>query len=311
MTAEQAKALVNTGIQQMLEDPEQWRLWAQTLGRFHQYSPGNVLLILQQRPAATHVAGYHAWRDLGRQVQKGEHGITILAPIVRKVSAEEHPRQSPSGQIGPKTAEPAPMHAVVGFKTARVFDVSQTQGKALQIPEPKLLDSGDWEEVLHHGMTTAVPVPVRFAPAVQLGGANGVWNPSQQTITVASDRSPDQQLKTLLHEWAHSVGVPDVSAALDRHTGSEEIVAETTAFVLAGRMGFNTAVYSLPYVGHWAQGDPQKVLALTQSVSRRVQTLSTVLERAAQKDPAMAQVWPSATGTPQAPAATEYEVGSM
>ena len=87
MNAEQAKALVDTGIQQLLDDPEQWRQWAQTMTRFHRYSPGNVLLIMQQRPDASYVAGYHAWKDLGRQVQKGEHGIAILAPIVRKVPA--------------------------------------------------------------------------------------------------------------------------------------------------------------------------------------------------------------------------------
>lgn len=305
MNAEQAKALVNTGIQQMLEDPEQWRRWAQTMSRFHSYSPGNVLLILQQRPDASHVAGYHAWQDLGRHVQKGEHGITILAPIVRRV-----PDEQPSApKVEATSAAPLPQQAVVGFKTATVFDISQTQGRALQLPQPKLLDSGDWEELLHHLITTAIPVPVQFAPAVQLGGANGVWNPAQQTITVAADRQPDQQVKTLLHEWSHSVGVPDVTAALDRHQGSEEIIAETTAFVLAQRMGLDTSAYSLPYVGHWAQGDPQKVLALTQSVSQRVQSLSTALEQAAQKDPAIAQVWPPAKLTSTRQAEPEMEIG--
>ena len=307
MNAEQAKALVNTGIEQMLEDPEPWRQWAQTMSRFHRYSPGNVLLILQQRPDATHVTGYHAWQAVGRQVQKGEHGITILAPIVRRVPVEK-----PSAPKAEETsAAPLPTKAVVGFKAATVFDVSQTQGRELQIPQPQLLDSGDLEELLHHLITTAVPVPVQFTPASQLHGANGVWNPSQQTITIAQDRSPDQQFKTLLHEWSHSVGIPDVTAARDRHTGSEEMVAETTAFILAGRMGLNTAVYSLPYVGHWAQGDPQKVLALTQSVSQRVQAMSTVLEQAAQKNPILAQAWPSRKVTPpvQPQDAAEIEVG--
>lgn len=305
MNAEQAKALVNTGIQQMLEDPEQWRQWAQTMSRFHSYSPGNVLLILQQRPDASHVAGYHAWQELGRHVQKGEHGITILAPIVRRV-----PDEQPSApKVEATCAAPLPQQAVVGFKVATVFDIAQTQGQALQIPQPKLLDSGDLDELLHHLITTAVPVPVQFAPAVQLGGANGVWSPAQQTITVAADRQPDQQFKTLLHEWSHSVGVPDVTAAMDRHTGSEEIIAETTAFILAGRMGLDTGAYSLPYVGHWAQGDPQKVLALTQSVSQRVQSLSTALEQAAQKDPAIAQVWPPAKLTPTRQAEPDREVG--
>ena len=305
MNAEQARALVDTGIQQLLDDPEQWRQWAQTMTRFHRYSPGNVLLIMQQRPDASYVAGYHAWKDLGRQVQKGEHGIAILAPIVRTVPSEETrtPSQSP--------APPALTKAVVGFKVATVFDVSQTQGKELSIPQPQLLDSGDLEEVLRHLIPT-IPVPVQFAPAAQLHGANGVWSPANQTITIAQDRSPDHQLKTLIHEWSHSIGVPDAAAALDRHTGSEEIVAETTAFVMAGRMGLDTSQYTLPYVGHWAQGDPQKVLALTQAVSGRVQSLSTTLERAAQKDPVLASV----SGFPSTPSyqkqklpREEYEAG--
>ncbi len=253
--------------------------------RFHRYSPGNILLIMQQRPDASYVAGYHAWKDLGRQVQKGEHGIGILAPIIKTVPTAE---AAPPVSAG--ASPPPPTKAVVGFKVATVFDIAQTQGKELPIPQPHLLDSGDWDEVMHRLIATAVPVPVRFAPASQLNGANGVWSPVNQTITVALDRSPDQQLKTLLHEWAHSVGVPDAAAARDRHTGREEIVAETTAFVLAGRMGLDTSQYTFPYVGHWAQGDPQKVLALTQAVSGRVQSLSTVLEQAAQKDPVLASV---------------------
>src|SRR5229473_8122188 len=55
-----------------------------TMGRFHNYSWGNVLLINSQRPTATRVAGYHKWKDLGRFVKTGEKGIMIFAPILTK-----------------------------------------------------------------------------------------------------------------------------------------------------------------------------------------------------------------------------------
>ena len=45
------------------------------------YSLGNQLLIALQAPDARFVAGFHAWKDLGRRVSKGEHGIRILAPM--------------------------------------------------------------------------------------------------------------------------------------------------------------------------------------------------------------------------------------
>src|SRR5688572_23566162 len=57
-------------------------------GRFHSYSFRNVMLIAMQRPEATRVAGFNAWRKLGRFVKKGEHGIVIVAPIVFKREAD-------------------------------------------------------------------------------------------------------------------------------------------------------------------------------------------------------------------------------
>lgn len=291
MNATEAHAVVQSGIQQMLEDPEQWRQWATALSRFHHYSAGNVILIMSQMPDATRVAGYHAWQDLGRQVNRGEHGIIILAPVLRR-KEEEHPAES---------TKPAPP-ALVGFRAATVFDVSQTAGRDLQLPEPQLLDGAGMAALLG-SLTAAVGAPVLMADSSTMGGANGVWSPSQGTITLASDRSPDQQAKTLLHEWAHSVGVPDVASAMDRHRGSEEITAETTAYVLAQRLGMDTSEYSIPYVGHWAEGDPQKVLALTQSVSQRVQSMSSTLEQAAQHDPTIAK----ALGMPEPQAETEHE----
>ena len=50
------------------------------MAKFHHYSFGNALLILFQCPQATNVAGYNTWKQLGRQVKKGEKGIMILAP---------------------------------------------------------------------------------------------------------------------------------------------------------------------------------------------------------------------------------------
>src|ERR671919_2702965 len=66
-----------------------------TMARFHRYSLHNVCLIVAQRPTATRVAGFHTWRTIGRFVRKGEKGIAILAPIVRRrreETQEDEPR---------------------------------------------------------------------------------------------------------------------------------------------------------------------------------------------------------------------------
>jgi hypothetical protein len=57
-----------------------WRAYLAGRARFRSYSPRNVLLILQQHPSATRVAGFRAWLDLGRCVTKGSTAIRIWAP---------------------------------------------------------------------------------------------------------------------------------------------------------------------------------------------------------------------------------------
>ena len=74
-----------------LTSSEAWAAWLRVASRFHSYSFNNTLLIYAQRPDATRVAGYQVWRQLGRQVGKGEHGIQILAPVVRRRHSGDEP----------------------------------------------------------------------------------------------------------------------------------------------------------------------------------------------------------------------------
>ena len=70
------------------------------------YSETNCELLCQA--GATSVAGYREWKSLGRQVKRGEHGIKLWAPIVRK-DAESGERK------------------VVNYRHVTVFDVAQTE----------------------------------------------------------------------------------------------------------------------------------------------------------------------------------------
>ena len=299
MTAEEAKVLADTAVSTLTQDPEQWRRWATTLSRFHEYSLGNTLLIMTQRPEATRVAGYRSWQALGRQVSKGEHGITILAPLVGRRAVAEVTAEAEAAS--PEAAKPP----VIGFRPATVFDIAQTQGRALEIPHPTPLRSHDLADVLQHLVSHAVPVPVHME-ALDDPETHGYWSPRERRIVLAEGRAPDQQLKTLLHEWSHSVGVPDAEAARGRHQGQEEIVAETTAFVMAQRLGLDTRAYSMGYVASWADADPKRVLAAAQDVAGRVRSLGAAMERAAEHDPVLAQATAS-WRSPTKSRAREYE----
>jgi N-terminal domain of anti-restriction factor ArdC len=65
------------------------------------------------------VASFHAWHKLGRFVKKGEKGILILAPIIRKKTKN-------NGETEPDESSTA-----VGFSAAYVFDITQTDGQPL------------------------------------------------------------------------------------------------------------------------------------------------------------------------------------
>src|SRR3954463_14008971 len=72
-----------------MADSETFAAWLRARAAFHDYSFGNVCLIVSQRPEATRLAGYRTWQKLGRQVRKGEQGIKILAPCRIKTSDDD------------------------------------------------------------------------------------------------------------------------------------------------------------------------------------------------------------------------------
>ena len=204
MTGDQAQSLVQSGMQRLMNDPREWAAWAKTFAKFPKYSPGNALLIMVQCPDASYVAGYRAWQSLGRQVDRGEKAIGILAPVLKKIDREDTKN----------TPDPdAKDRKLVGFRAASVFDVSQTSGAPLHIPEPEPLIGDRMSDALQH-LIPVVGVPVMFGDT---GQAYGVWKPMEGTITVKDTAPPDHQFKTLLHEWSHSLGVKTVEEAVDRH----------------------------------------------------------------------------------------------
>ena len=99
MKSEQIKQITNKAVEQLIAALNEGRSETLTqylaaIGRFHRYSLRNVMLIASQKPTATHVAGFHAWHMLGRFVKKGEKGILILAPIVRRKNATSRTKRN-------------------------------------------------------------------------------------------------------------------------------------------------------------------------------------------------------------------------
>jgi hypothetical protein len=105
------------------------------MSRYHSYSFGNVLEIARQMPAATRVAGFWTWKNLGRSVKAGQKGIRILAPIVgvrRKKDIEANKDITKQNE-----------RILLGFRNAYVFDISHNSGVDLPALQEVTGDPGD------------------------------------------------------------------------------------------------------------------------------------------------------------------------
>jgi len=127
MKRDEVRKIAREAFEQLVKDVEAGKsdtlkAYLKAMGRFHRYSAGNAILIQLQRPEAKHVAGFRAWQRLGRHVKKGEHGIAIMAPVVwrRKNRSAQDDDDKDSDE-----------ETVSTFKTAYVFDISQTDGEPL------------------------------------------------------------------------------------------------------------------------------------------------------------------------------------
>ncbi|ARO08151.1 ArdC-like ssDNA-binding domain-containing protein [Lactiplantibacillus plantarum] len=273
-----------------LTDSEKFKSYLDTVAKFHRYSQRNIDLIYSQNPSASQVAGFKKWQnDFKRSVNKGEKGIRIAAPIIKKLTPAEQKRLDTTDE-----------RAIVGYRYLPVFDVSQTSG------EP-VLSAKDFvkENLADHQNVTSLynafkdylnqqtDLKVSEVPLETLNGAKGYFQPSTNEIVIGGDE-PDNalKLKTLYHEYAHSQLHGLKSAFKDRPRAYQETQAEAIAYVAMQNIGVDTSNYSLGYVATWAKDKAviHSALSEIQQVSNKVIELSDGLTKQlglqeAQKEP--------------------------
>ncbi|MCB9475320.1 MAG: DUF1738 domain-containing protein [Deltaproteobacteria bacterium] len=186
---------------------------------FREYSLHNTLLIWRQKPEATRVAGFGAWKKLGRKVKKGEKGIAILAPVFCRKEDEETENQR-----------------VIGFRRGYVFDVSQTEGEDL--PDAPIATDGNCHDNLPLALMRVADdhqITIEVEPQV---GSYGVSLGGQ--IKIRLGLSASDFFATLAHELAHEM-LHQNSAGKSLSKKEKEIEAETVAHVVCSYFQIPTA----------------------------------------------------------------------
>jgi hypothetical protein len=244
-----------------VQDSEAFKRYLAAQAVFHRYSARNVFLILYQRPEATRVAGYTTWQKLGRQVRRGERGITIFAPAPFKQTTTDPATGEVTEEIVPR------------FKTATVFDLSQTDGEPL--PNITLTDvagcapAGAYDVLVDF----AASIDYTIVPHPADDEAEGRCNYEEQTISVRSG-ARERMLHILIHELAHAL----TAAIRQAHDRTErETIAEGVAFVACSAIGLDAGGYAFPYIAGYA-GQQDGAAIITRLMDTIQKTAAVIIE---------------------------------
>ena len=248
-----------------IESSDDWIRYLKFCSNFYNYSYNNIILIMMQRPNASYVAGYTAWRKMNRYVRKGEKGIGILCPCIRKVETFAEPDDTKV--YNDMEAEKEVKKVISGFKVGYVFDLSQTEGDDSMLPVlvTGLAGDSEQEQAIYEALLKYVSNQYQVEEVAGIS-AKGSYNIETQVITVRSDLQYQQKIKSLLHEFSHAIDFslhPDMTIARNKR----ELIAESCAFVVCLRLGIDTSSYSFSYLKSWLK-DPKELGEIADCVQK-------------------------------------------
>ena len=246
-----------------LFDSERYREYLKVMSKFHNYSFRNTVLIAMQKPDASLLAGFSAWKNnFERNVMRGQKGIKIIAPSPYKIKQEmqkidPHTQKPIIGKDGKPVTEEKEI-TIPAYKVVSVFDVSQTEGKELpDIAVDELTGDVDRYKDFFAALEKTSPVPIAFENIE--GGSHGYYHLEDKRIAINEGMSELQTLKTAIHEIAHAklhdidLNAPkDEQPRVDRRT--REVEAESVAYTVCQHYGLDTSDYSFGYVAGWSSG---------------------------------------------------------
>ena len=247
-----------------LFDSERYKEYLKVMSKFHNYSFRNTVLIAMQKPDASLVAGFSAWKNnFERNVMKGQKGIKIIAPSPYKIKQEmqkidPHTQKPIIGKDGKPVTEEKEV-TIPAYKVVSVFDVSQTEGKELpDIAVDELTGDVDRYKDFFAALEKTSPVPIAFENIE--GGSHGYYHLEDKRIAINEGMSELQTLKTAIHEIAHAklhdidLNAPkdEQQPHVDRRT--REVEAESVAYTVCQHYGLDTSDYSFGYVAGWSSG---------------------------------------------------------
>lgn len=278
-------------IEKVFSSPNDLKEYLSFMAKFHNYSYRNSILIEEQFRGAVAVGSFAFWKEKGYSVNKGEKGIKILVPtklgdrfIAEDGTIKLISKASEKEKQLIKSGDLETLEGAIKFKQGYVFDVSQTNIPASELPKifPNKWLEGDVEnyKAFYKSLEdVASKIGVKIIePKSELGLVKGISYTSTREVALNPRNSELQNVKTLIHELAHAK--LHTVETRDNYTKAEkEFQAEMVALSVSSYFGINTEEYSLRYLSEWTKNatfkDKEKLL---KEVSTTVKEYVEIME---------------------------------
>jgi N-terminal domain of anti-restriction factor ArdC len=252
-----------------------WKRWVRVRSRagLARLSISNQLLVALARPDATFVAGFNAWLRLGFAVRKGERAVAIIAPL---------PIKDRDRVTGQETGDTMMLFkAVFVFDRAQVDPIAGREQAPLGPPcEPLTGDSHAHLLAPVQAFAESLGFSVSFE---SIPGDTGGWcDQNARRIVVDEDAPANAQLRILIHETIHALGVGYAEYGRER----AEVIVDTATAIAVGSVGLRVDGDSIPYIAGWGEtGALDAVTAFARTIdelARRIEHVLAVAPAAAE-----------------------------
>jgi len=225
--------LIDSTAESVYKDSQKFRAYLDVQSRFDRYSINNALLVTAQKPKATVLKDYNAWKDAGTPVKKEETSMYILEP------GEKYTRED--GSIG------------VSMNVKRVFDISQTSAEPSK-DEVQPID----ERLLMKALISRLSVDIE--PADEMSSPqsrdDALFDAQRQTICVKRNLDTPQLFRSLAREIALS----DYAAEMSEYARpSKHFKAVSVSYMLCKRFGIDTRDMIIHLPASFANKTPQEI----------------------------------------------------
>lgn len=229
----QNTAAINTQLKSNMAeyyDPNNVKTYLDSASKFHNYSPKNVQLIMEQDPGATQVANEKKWETLGYELREDAKPIQIYQPVFVPIQDEE-------GRV--KYKENNQPETTVDFQLKPVYDVSQTTAGQLKAPITYDLSNKEQFMVVYQSVADLSDVTITFQP---LGNLNSHYDAVNKTVIINEGLGKEATIQTLLNEVIPLHNMENESLKNDASLNIFE--QEATAYMVANHIGLDTSSFT-------------------------------------------------------------------